>query len=100
MIQQTSLEAFESIKFSLGEKQLIVYNMLKDLSIANNTILAKKLGWPINRITPRINELRKMRYVTQDSIRICPITKKSTIFWKINEKFALSNKMEVLETIR
>lgn len=83
MIQQTSLEAYEEIKKELGEKQLQVYSMLKNLESANNLILAKKLNWDINRITPRVLELRKMGLVVPDCIRMCPITKRMTWFWKI-----------------
>ena len=83
MIQQTSLQAYSEVKPTLGEKQLIVYNMLKDLGAANNMILALKLGWSINRITPRILELRKLGLVDYDSLRTCPITKRSTIFWRV-----------------
>lgn len=81
-VQQTSLEAYSSIEHKLGDKQLVVYNMLKNLECANNMILAKKLGWDINRITPRVLELRKIGVVVPDCIRLCPITKRMTWFWR------------------
>jgi hypothetical protein len=86
-VQQTSLEAYQSIKYTgvLGNSQKIVYLALKDLGAANNLIISKKLGWGINRITGRINELRKFGYVIEDELspRDCPITKRKTMFWRV-----------------
>ena len=87
MIQQTSLAAYDHIQRKLGEKQLKVYLCLEDLESANNTILAKRLGWSINRITPRIKELRDAGLVIKDCIRECPITKRLTWFWKVSNIF-------------
>ena len=81
MIQQTSLEAFEEIKEDLQGKRLEVYNALKQLKTANNTTIALFLRWPINRVTPRIKELREMRYVIESHKGLCPYTKKNTIYW-------------------
>lgn len=87
MIQQTSLEAYDYIQKTLGEKQLKVYLCLEDLESANNTILAKRLNWSINRITPRVLELREKGLIIQDGIRKCPITHRNTIFWKVSKIF-------------
>ena len=82
MVQQTSILAYQDIQESLGERQKQVYTMLKDLGSANNLILAKKLGIPINSITPRMLELRNLGLVIKDSMRVCPITKRITWFWR------------------
>ena len=81
--QQTSINAYEEIKEKLGEKQLQVLDMLKNLESANNMILAKKLGWEINRVTPRVLELRQKGLIVGDCIRMCPITKRLTWFWRL-----------------
>jgi hypothetical protein len=83
MNQQTSLAAYQEIQSEIGRKQTYVLIMLKNLEVANNTILAKKLGWSINTVTPRVLELREKGMITQDSIRDCPITHRKTIFWRI-----------------
>lgn len=82
-LQQTSLSAYESISPNLGEMQWEVYNALKDLGVANNKILSLKLGWDINRVTPRVNELVKANLVIEDSKRPDPKTKRMTIFWRV-----------------
>ena len=85
MMQQTSLEAYDKIQHELSGRRLEVYNSLKRLEVANNTTLALDLRWSINRVTPRINELRKIGLVVKDSIRICPFTKMKTIYWKVKK---------------
>ena len=85
MMQQTSLEAYDKIQHELSGRRLEVYNSLKRLEVANNTTLALDLRWGINRVTPRIKELRDMGLVVKDSIRICPFTKMKTIYWKVKK---------------
>lgn len=87
MIQPTSLLAYDHIQKNLGEKQLKVYLCLEDLESANNSILAKKLGWPINRVTGRVKELRDAGVVVIDCMRECPITHRLTYFWKVSDIF-------------
>ena len=93
-VSSTSLMAYQEVLENLGSRQQEVYQMLKNLGSANNTILSKKLNWSINRVTPRIKELRNQNLVIQDSIRLCPITKKSTIFWKCNNLPKIKNEKE------
>ena len=83
MIQQTSINAFEGIRKELGNRQEIVLETLRNLEVANNTIIAKKLGLPINQITPRVLELREKGLIIKDSMRICPVTKRITWFWRL-----------------
>lgn len=58
MIQDTSLEAYRSIIESLGPRQKIVFEALRNNPASNKT-LAKRLGFEINQVTPRTLELRK-----------------------------------------
>lgn len=81
MIQKTSLMAYKDV--ILSDRQEEVYKTLLNLECANNLIIARKLGWEINRVTPRMLELRRMGKVEKDSIRPCPITKRLTWFWRI-----------------
>lgn len=83
MIQQTSLSAYDDVKLRLGDKQMQVYLCLKDIGVANNLILSKRLKWDINRVTPRVLELREMGIIIKDSMRPCPITKRISWFWRI-----------------
>ena len=61
MIQQTSLEAYNILtdeKLSERYKQILL--AIKHLGAATNMEIAQHLGWSINRVTPRVNELIKI----------------------------------------
>jgi predicted ArsR family transcriptional regulator len=68
VVAQTSKLAYDKIKDKLGEKQQIVYEALKELGSATNDQIAAKLGWPINRVTGRVTELRKYGLVDIEGI--------------------------------
>jgi DNA-binding MarR family transcriptional regulator len=81
-MSHTSKEAYASIVSSLGEKQRIVLSALGELGIANNRAIAHQLGWEINRVTGRVNELRKLgrvelAYTNKD------VTGKRTKCWRV-----------------
>ena len=83
-MQKTSLEAFERIKDTLGLRQLQVYQALKEIQPATNSMIAKHLNWTINKVTGRINELRnKHKVVGYAYTGICKETKSKCMFWKI-----------------
>jgi len=87
MIQQTSLDAFSEVKDSLGERQLQVLNFFRthrDLDFSNNE-LSWNLQLPINRVTPRVYELRSKGYLCHSLVRYCRITGKKVIAWKLIE---------------
>lgn len=76
MVTDTSREAFDLIKHLLSDKQIEVLKVFKrhrDRSFTNME-LADMLGWSINRVTPRTNELRKMGVLMTVGKRACKIT--------------------------
>lgn len=62
-VADTSKMAYAKIYESLGRRQHEVYEALKELTVASNEELADHLGWPINRVTGRITELKKFGLV-------------------------------------
>lgn len=83
MIQETSKISYENIMQELGDRQLQVYNALRELKYATNNMIASYLKLPINSITPRVYELRKKELVTKSHVSWCPIKKTKCIYWKI-----------------
>ena len=85
MISQTSLLAFDSISDSLGSRQLQVLKVFRDqpLKSFSNMELSLFLGLPINRITPRVLELRKMGYIVADIVKPCFYTGRMVTFWRL-----------------
>lgn len=80
-IQQTSLEAYWNLD-NVSGKRKVVFEAIKELGEACNLDIAYKLHWPINRITPRTNELVKLGLVVEAKKDITPLTGKRVIFWK------------------
>ena len=83
MIQKTSLEAFEVIQLELGIRQQQVYDMLSQNPNVCNRELAMLLDWPINRVTPRIKELRDKGLVVCSIKKIDEGTRMKVMCWKV-----------------
>ena len=62
MMQQTSIDAYREIMTKLGPRQQIVYDQMQVSGPCTNQKMADLLGWEINQITPRMNELVKLGY--------------------------------------
>lgn len=91
MIAQTSLNAYEEAKTNLATKQDIIYNTLIALGQANNLMIAKRLGWAINSVTPRVNELVKEGKIVQVMTYPCPYTGRLTKYWKVRVNGGIKN---------
>ncbi len=87
LVQDTSLEAYHDIE-NLSEKRRKVFEAIKILGEACNLDIAYYLKWPINRVTPRTNELVKMQWVREAKRDITPKTGKRVIYWKVNDEVA------------
>jgi len=84
MITQTSLQSYyNEVLPNIGKNQQIILETLKSMSSASNMMIADKLGWSINRVTPRINELRKLGLVVEFKIDYCLITHRNVSYWGI-----------------
>jgi Mn-dependent DtxR family transcriptional regulator len=70
---------------TLGDRQEVVFNLLRDSQRENwtNSEIAAALEWPINTVTPRVFELRKVGLVSEDVKRQCRVTGRTAIAWRI-----------------
>jgi predicted transcriptional regulator len=84
-MQQTSLSAYEQIKDKLGEKQLRVVEVLRHFKNASNMEIASALEWSINRVTPRVLELRNMGLIEPVGLRTCMVTGKNVNVWRLKQ---------------
>jgi len=80
---ETSLLAYEKVRPKLPKRRNQVLTALKELNYATNSMIAEHLGWSINRVTPRVFELRQLNLVTISHISWCPVTKNKAKYWKI-----------------
>lgn len=84
MIQDTSQRAFkQDVLPTIGERQLQVLKAIENLGNATNSEISEYLGWSINRITPRTNELVKMGKVVDAGKRACYITGRLAYIWVV-----------------
>jgi predicted transcriptional regulator len=74
MISDTSLHAYALATQHLGAKQKAVLDALRFFPDATNAEIAAHLAWPINRITPRMGELRQQGLVLESCRRRCKVT--------------------------
>ena len=84
-MKNTSLNAYESIKPDLGKKQQDVLEVIENHPNLCNYEIAEKLGWPINRVTPRCKELREFGFVVDNGKKTCPSTNRESHMWVITE---------------
>jgi DNA-binding MarR family transcriptional regulator len=82
MIHSNSLDAYS--KVDLNTNQQIVYDALWEIAQGTNAEIAAKLNWPINRVTPRIKELRDKNKVIFVINRNCFITGSKASVWRPN----------------
>jgi hypothetical protein len=68
-LAQTSLLAYRTLT-KLGDKQEQVFEAIKEMGKASNEQIADYLGWPINRVTGRTNELANFDLVKVDGLTI------------------------------
>lgn len=61
-VAETSRKAYNSIR-DLGDKQYQVHQTIGEMGIASNQDIADRLGWPINQVTGRVNELAKYGFI-------------------------------------
>ena len=83
MSQITSILAYTKVLENLGDRQLACYKALHELGSANNLMISRLLELPINSITGRINELRKLGVVVEDKKDYCLYTGRLSIYWKV-----------------
>lgn len=95
MYQITSNIAYKSIYDSLGTNQQIVLRAIASLGECNNQQIARHLGWEINRVTPRVLELRDKNLVTEIKKDRDKETGRLCIFWGIKNSKTATQKVDV-----
>lgn len=88
-IQETSLIAYREIQPRRGTKQAAVYNLLRDATRKGfdmtNMEISEVLSWSINRVTPRVHELRQLGAVVLNQRRECGVTGRLAMAWRTKE---------------
>lgn len=82
MLQQTSLLAFRSLE-RVNMKQKACYDVINREGSLCNQEIAELLDWSINRVTPRVLELREKGFIEEDYRGPYPVTNRTVIYWKV-----------------
>lgn len=88
--QSSSLDAFEAVQPALNGRRGEIHSLLKKAAYpVTNAEIGRSLKWPINTVTPRVNELVKMGIVEKCDRRKCIVNKSSI---KVNTWFPKGQK--------
>jgi len=82
-IRQTSLFAYNDIKPELGKRQQAVYDKIRAFPQIDNLLLSQMLKWPINSVTPRVNELVKLGKVRAVGTHRSTLTGRTVTGWEV-----------------
>lgn len=89
MIRDTSREAYASVAPHIGQKQAVVLGVIRSGNGMTNAEIAQALHLPINCVTPRCLELRKMGLVIEMGKRSCRVTGRTAYVWGAHYKETL-----------
>ena len=62
--------AYRSVLPRLSEKQLLVFDAIQDIQPCSNRDIKEYLGWEINRVTPRVKELRELGIIRHIGMKV------------------------------
>jgi hypothetical protein len=77
---ETRDESYHALVTDLGDRQKKVFEILRRGDRSNSAI-AYALGWPINRVTGRVKELRDLTLVFPAGVMVDPITLRRVQVW-------------------
>ena len=81
MIRTTQVSSLKKLK-NLDGKRKTVYDIIKVKGKATNRMIAKALGWDINRVTGRVTELVNLGMVTSNGTHKDNETNRTVTLWK------------------
>lgn len=91
-VRQTSINTYyKEVLPYLNEKQMAVYKTLLEYGGLTNKEISKFLGWDINSVTPRVNELckkyrdpeRKIPFVMEAGTKVCGYSGRVVTLWRV-----------------
>lgn len=91
----TSRTAYREVIPTLNERQAVVLSLLEGSRPLTNTEIADQLGWEINRVTPRIHELRALGQVKDFGKRRCSKTGRKAYQWGIGNEREIPKRYEM-----
>tara|TARA_R110000796_G_scaffold59672_1_gene137706 strand:- start:47526 stop:47777 length:252 start_codon:yes stop_codon:yes gene_type:complete len=78
-----SLDSYKDLTDKLSLRQAQVLKELQFLKTGTNRMIAKSLGWDINRVTGRVSELRKKGLIVYSADYYDTETDRTVNLWKL-----------------
>ncbi len=69
----------------MSQRQNQVYKALDAQGMATNRMIAKHLGWDINRVTGRVTELVNLGKITANGTYLDKETNRTVTLWKCSK---------------
>ena len=85
MQRVTSVLAYADVLENIGDRQMQVLKCILTIQPCSNLEILKYLHLPINSVTPRCQELRKMGVVVMDRIDKCIYTNRKVTYWRVKK---------------
>tara|TARA_R110002124_G_scaffold122819_3_gene281388 strand:+ start:1121 stop:1372 length:252 start_codon:yes stop_codon:yes gene_type:complete len=82
-MNNASLDSYKDLKDKLSLRQIQVLQELKALKTGTNRMIAKSLGWDINRVTGRVTELRDKGLIVYAKSHFDTETNRTVNLWKL-----------------
>ena len=82
MIRKTQVNSLKKLKKTIDGKRKAVYDILITKGSATNRMIAKALGWDINRVTGRVTELVSKGMVKASGTHFDKQTNRTVTLWK------------------
>ena len=82
-MNSASLDSYKDLKDKLSLRQIQVLQELKALKTGTNRMIAKSLGWDINRVTGRVTELRDKGLIVYAKSHFDTETNRTVNLWKL-----------------
>ena len=82
MIRKTQGDSLKKLKKTVDGKRKAVYDTLITKGSATNRMIAKALGWDINRVTGRVTELVGLGLVDAEGTHYDNETNRTVTLWK------------------
>ena len=85
-MNQKSIDSYKKLvgDKELSQRQAQVLVALNTINLGTNRMIAKHLGWDINRVTGRVKELRDKRLVVYAGDFIDVETDRTVSLWKVS----------------
>ena len=81
MIRTTQVNSLKKLKNVKGKRKT-VYDIIKSKGKVTNRMIAKELGWDINRVTGRVTELVSLGLVNTEETIYDKDTNRTVTLWK------------------